>query len=220
MDSRPGHAFQPPSTGDSRSPCPGLNAAANHHYLPHSGRDLSVFQLTRAIHELYSISYPLSIGLAVMGVILCGKRGKVDLADLAKHNLIEHDASLAHEDVQDGDNKNVSPRFLEEFLSESSDGRSLSWADYARLRVKREARIPAPLGLAHRGLAQGETALSIMVMGDGKQVPIDVARTWYGEEKLPPGWMPQRTLGLLKISWSIWMFGGMIGKVRQGKKVD
>lgn len=129
-----------------------------------------------------------------MGVVLCGKRGKVDLADLAKHNLIEHDASLAHKDTQDGDNKNVSPHFLEELISESSDGHSLSWADYARLRVKREARIPAPLGLAHRGLAQGETALSVMVMGDGRRVPIDVARTWYGEEKLPVGWRPQRTV--------------------------
>ena len=36
------HAFNPPSnvntqTGDQRGPCPGLNAMANHGYLPHNG---------------------------------------------------------------------------------------------------------------------------------------------------------------------------------------
>jgi hypothetical protein len=33
------HAFTPPNfaAGDQRGPCPGLNALANHNYLPHHG---------------------------------------------------------------------------------------------------------------------------------------------------------------------------------------
>lgn len=31
------HAFVPPSSTDLRGPCPGLNALANHNYLPHDG---------------------------------------------------------------------------------------------------------------------------------------------------------------------------------------
>ena len=31
------HAFTPPGNGDQRGPCPGLNALANHNYLPHNG---------------------------------------------------------------------------------------------------------------------------------------------------------------------------------------
>lgn len=33
------HTFTPPdfSAGDQRGPCPGLNALANHNYLPHNG---------------------------------------------------------------------------------------------------------------------------------------------------------------------------------------
>lgn len=31
------HAFVPPGPNDIRGPCPGLNAAANHNYIPHSG---------------------------------------------------------------------------------------------------------------------------------------------------------------------------------------
>ncbi len=31
------HAFKAPGSGDLRGPCPGLNALANHGYLPHNG---------------------------------------------------------------------------------------------------------------------------------------------------------------------------------------
>jgi len=31
------YAFVPPGSGDARGPCPGLNAMANHGYLPHNG---------------------------------------------------------------------------------------------------------------------------------------------------------------------------------------
>lgn len=31
------NAFVPPGPGDIRGPCPGLNALANHNYIPHNG---------------------------------------------------------------------------------------------------------------------------------------------------------------------------------------
>ncbi len=31
------HQYVPPGSGDIRGPCPGLNAAANHGFLPHNG---------------------------------------------------------------------------------------------------------------------------------------------------------------------------------------
>jgi hypothetical protein len=31
------HAFVPPGSSDLRGPCPGLNAMANHAYIPHNG---------------------------------------------------------------------------------------------------------------------------------------------------------------------------------------
>lgn len=31
------HAFVPPGSSDLRGPCPGLNAMANHNYIPHNG---------------------------------------------------------------------------------------------------------------------------------------------------------------------------------------
>ena len=37
IDTTGAHAFVPPAATDLRGPCPGLNALANHNYLPHDG---------------------------------------------------------------------------------------------------------------------------------------------------------------------------------------
>lgn len=41
------HAFVPPGAGDYRGPCPGLNAFANHNYIPHNGI-ATISQFTQA----------------------------------------------------------------------------------------------------------------------------------------------------------------------------
>ena len=43
------HAFVPPRSGDLRGPCPGLNAMANHAYIPHNG----VATITQFIQGTY-----------------------------------------------------------------------------------------------------------------------------------------------------------------------
>lgn len=44
------HAFVAPGPTDQRGPCPGLNALANHGYLPHSGI-ATIEQFTQATGE-------------------------------------------------------------------------------------------------------------------------------------------------------------------------
>ncbi|CAE6525400.1 unnamed protein product [Rhizoctonia solani] len=215
MDAAPGHEFQPPTPEDSRSPCPALNAAANHNYLPHSGKKLGFIQLCKAVHEVYGISYPLAAILSIGGILLCGSKGKLDLAQLAKHNKIEHDGSLAHEDLADGDNNNVSARLVNELVGDSTDGQGLSFHDLARARIRREKR---PLDSVHSRFAQGESVFSVMVMGDGKQISCDVIKTWFGEERLPSGWKPQRPMGLWNVFRLTRMFGHLVDDVKQGEK--
>lgn len=173
---------------------PPYQRTSNLAYSPHSGRNLTPLQLIRSIHELYGLSYPLATLLTLGGILVCGRWGKLDLESLAKHNRIEHDASLVHQDARDGDNKNVCPYLVGELLAQSSNGRALSWADYARARARREQAASKPLDSLHSNISRGESVMSVMVMGDGKEVPLDVAKTWYGEEKLPAGWMPRGTL--------------------------
>ena len=43
------YVYQPPGPTDSRSPCPALNALANHGYLPRDGKNISPDVLQRAI---------------------------------------------------------------------------------------------------------------------------------------------------------------------------
>ena len=48
------HAFHPPTTGDQRGPCPGLNALANHGYISRDGV-ASFAEAVSAINEVYGM---------------------------------------------------------------------------------------------------------------------------------------------------------------------
>lgn len=51
------YRYQPPEPNDSRSPCPALNALANHGYLPRDGKNIPPEVLQRAIQVMIFISY-------------------------------------------------------------------------------------------------------------------------------------------------------------------
>lgn len=54
---------------DIRGPCPGLNTAANHNFLPHDG--ITTFnELVDAQQNLYNVGYDLANLLAVLGLTL------------------------------------------------------------------------------------------------------------------------------------------------------
>ena len=74
------HAFEAPGPGDIRGPCPGLNTAANHHFLSHDG--ITTFnELVDAQQNLYNVGYDLAVTLATLGVALDGDvvTGKLSL---------------------------------------------------------------------------------------------------------------------------------------------
>ncbi len=50
------HAFTPPNiqAGDLRGPCPGLNALANHNYLPHNGW-ATISQFVTAVNQVFGM---------------------------------------------------------------------------------------------------------------------------------------------------------------------
>lgn len=58
---KPGHGgvwplYEPPKQGDSRSPCPALNAMANHGILPRGGKNIRFTDMSRTIHETYNVA--------------------------------------------------------------------------------------------------------------------------------------------------------------------
>jgi hypothetical protein len=62
----PGHGgqwppFEAAKEGDSRSPCPALNAMANHGILPRDGKNIRYIDLSKKIHETYNFANTVSI---------------------------------------------------------------------------------------------------------------------------------------------------------------
>jgi hypothetical protein len=56
--------WQAPTATDIRGPCPGLNALANHGYLPRDGKKIHVTDIVTAMdqHLGIAVSFPFSFG--------------------------------------------------------------------------------------------------------------------------------------------------------------
>ncbi|KAF8153922.1 hypothetical protein B0H34DRAFT_661502 [Crassisporium funariophilum] len=67
------HEFRRSQPGGSRSPCPALNALANHGYISREGTGIKFWELTKVMVDVYNITYPLAILLSLAGFITCGK---------------------------------------------------------------------------------------------------------------------------------------------------
>ncbi|KAF8600910.1 Cloroperoxidase [Ceratobasidium sp. AG-I] len=180
---------------DSRSPCPALNALANHGHLPHDGKNISWFRLVSAIRRVYNFSFLHAAVLSTAGVHACGNwfTLSLTLADLAAPGKLEHDASIAHLDLP-ADVNVPAPEVIEELITHSKDGKTLTFHDLAEARIKREEIIAQPLDDFTAAIACGEAINFLRSMGDGATVSVERARIWLGEERLPDDYSPPATL--------------------------
>ncbi|KAL2064663.1 hypothetical protein VTL71DRAFT_3801 [Oculimacula yallundae] len=113
------HAFVAPVKGkDLRGPCPGLNAAANHGYIPHNGV-LNSQETITGLANAYGMGPDLALGLAAVAVLFDGDittlewsiGGPQDVGPLQagvfgkprglsnSHNNYEGDASIGRPDA-------------------------------------------------------------------------------------------------------------------------
>ncbi|KAF9458578.1 Chloroperoxidase [Collybia nuda] len=191
------HEFISPKFGQSRAPCPALNALANHGYISHDGKNLTVPELVRALQQVYHLSFTLALVLSLAAVIFCGNGFRLDLGDLCKRNKIEHPGSLVHDDCLPGQqfaSSVPSSKLLRCFLRYAPRGHGLNLDDFATARVDRESKLALPLDQLHSQIATGESALTWLVMKDQHdEVPKEIIKEWYGEERLPHGWVPPAT---------------------------
>ena len=65
------YAFVAPGPTDQRGPCPGLNAAANHGYLPHNGV-ANIQQFITGTYQVFGMAQDIAGFLAVYGAIFDG----------------------------------------------------------------------------------------------------------------------------------------------------
>jgi len=206
------HEWSPPKEGDSRSPCPALNAMANHGYLPHDGMNISIFRLIGALRACYGLSLPFSVFLAIGSFFLLKRISPVSLEQIGKHNCIEHNASLVHDDCPSTEEYapiRVVPALLESLIGRRpSDEKKpdavasddlLEIEDVAKFRLRRENEC-GPVDSVHAEIARGEMAIALGVwehkVGSHAGIRKDWLRDWFEYGRLPNGWRPTHSQGL------------------------
>lgn len=101
------YPFRVPLPSDLRSPCPALNAAANHGILPRNGRDIDLETVGAAVLLAYNMTYEtmLVVGTPGLTTSTTGNASTFHLSDLAQHTpqAVEHDGSLSRDDAYFGD---------------------------------------------------------------------------------------------------------------------
>jgi hypothetical protein len=196
------HVWKAAGAGDLRSPCPALNTAANIGYLPRSGSNLTAEMLATAVVNIYNVDPSFAKTLAEQGFSGVAAKGAkhITLADLSKHDAVEHDASLTRKDEKQGDNHSVQKDLVEALIADAAPSTYLSIATLAKSRARRERESKAAgspaLSLKATTLAYGEAALVLQTLGHlgdqkgktGFNVPAEAVRQWMGKENLPDGW--------------------------------
>ncbi|KAF2122406.1 Chloroperoxidase [Lophiotrema nucula] len=137
-----GHQYQAPGSGDKRGPCPGLNAAANHGFLPRNGLP-TIAQTVSGLGAAYGFGSEFAAALAVIAITLTGdpvgQKWSVGgpftpvLGGLLStpggisysHNTYESDASIVRQDayLNNGDASSLIVSQFQSLLSKAnSDG--------------------------------------------------------------------------------------------------
>ena len=167
-----------------------------------------MFDFVYALKSGYHLSTIFAWFLTIGGFILLQQFGRISLGDLARHNHIEHDASLVHHNTEL--EAEYAPCEVDDALVDAlcSDARPsgdkglrMNAEDVARARIRRENESPV-LNFLRAEIARGEMAIALGVFG-GKNgshdgVPIEWLKEWIQYERLPRGWKYTHTQGFLE----------------------
>lgn len=195
--------WHPPSTGDIRGPCPGLNSLANHGFISRNGKGITVPMVIKAQHEVYNISTELATIVALGGLMTSDDpfSGAFDLDDLSKHNMIEHDASLSRADINLGGDdhtfrQDIFNTVLAFFTGPNVTIPAAALARYNRVLTEKYRDSHFSYGPDQQRSAYLETALYILTMVNPKTgaTPVEFVRIFFEQERLPynEGWRPPK----------------------------
>ncbi|KAK5995406.1 Chloroperoxidase-like protein [Cladobotryum mycophilum] len=201
-DIRPWKAAGP---GDSRGPCPMVNTLANHGYLPHNGRNISVEQFGEAVQAATNLEALFGSGTARIFANGWG-HDVFDLEDLHTPGLLQHVSSLTRDDSKPGAMKPVpNPNRIARMFADSPS-KYVTIDTVATTRIRDEkASLPATMNESQTKASLLEGALVATLMMEGpipaaatmpkKEqffAPKDRVKVWLSEERFPTelGWGP------------------------------
>lgn len=171
-----------------------LNLLANHHILPHDGKNITKEAVMQALTTSINLGPKIADTFASKAVTMNpdGKGTSFDLNHLAKHGPIEHDSSLSRSDFHLGDNHTYSHEVWNDTIesygdNEMTDFKLASRARYSRLmKCKKEHEAVGRsfrYGVIEFILSYGETALFLGILGDpvhGK-IPVSYVKALFGK---------------------------------------
>jgi hypothetical protein len=149
---------------------------------------------------------------------MCGRHFKIDLEDLARHNVIEHDASLVHANAIPSGRYapvNVDKALLQDLLDVSKDPDVLTFDDLVTVRANRDKTLGRPLNKTLATVVRGEVAMTVQIFGDQEgNMPKQFLQEWFGKEQLPSGWVkPAVAIGI----WNTSRIANWVGELVKKK---
>ncbi|EME43728.1 hypothetical protein DOTSEDRAFT_23861 [Dothistroma septosporum NZE10] len=198
-----GYEYIAPGPNDVRSPCPGINSAANHGYLPRSGKNLTPAVVAQGLLE--GLNVGLDFGLPVAQGATASNpdplAGTFNMDQLREHNFpIEHDVSLSRQDFYQGDNLHFNQSVFNQVLAfykgkNSTDIPSAANALWSRVHTQRKLNGNKEIYSGRQlVLSLVETSLYMSLMGNPVtgDAPIEYVKSFFEHERLPYelGWTP------------------------------
>ncbi|KAK8065500.1 Cloroperoxidase [Apiospora hydei] len=190
--------WTPPGPGDVRGPCPMLNSLANHAYLPHDGKNIDVAITKKALLDALNIDEDLGQFLFENAIITnpVPNATAYSLADLSRHNVLEHDASFSRQDAHFGPQDVFDPKIFAETQSywhgPVINVTMAAQARQARIRTSNATNPEYSLSPLGRGFSLGEAAAYLIILGDrdNHTARKNVVEYLFENERLPTklGW--------------------------------
>ncbi|KAK2032991.1 Cloroperoxidase [Colletotrichum zoysiae] len=182
-----------PTITDRRSPCPMVNALANHGYLPRNGLNVSLADLITGFTAAVNLDPAATtlVGQKALLTSTTGNNATFNLDDLNTHGIIEHDGSLSRNDIYFGDNHSFNLTIWESVASQFTNSTiSIPTAAKARgARLQAAAAANPEFNLTAEGAQFSfiETALYLSVFGnlDDGNARTDWVRVLFEKERLP-----------------------------------
>ncbi|KAL5118667.1 hypothetical protein ACEQ8H_003344 [Pleosporales sp. CAS-2024a] len=194
--------FQPPGAGDVRSPCPGLNALANHGFLHHDGKNMTIPHLIQGLAEGLNMGADFTVAVGGAGLLSSPfpLAGSFDLDDLNQHNFpIEHDASMSRQDAALGNDQVFYEPNWDQYISffdgkTTADVPTASKAKFARYADSLAKNPDFTYGPREATISYGENAIYLQALSDpvSGAANVEYIKTLFEKEMLPfaQGWRP------------------------------
>ncbi|GAB7325084.1 hypothetical protein MBLNU13_g09174t1 [Cladosporium sp. NU13] len=194
--------YQRPGPDDSRSPCPALNAIANHGFIKRSGKNVNLPEIILGLFFGLGVSPEVSGVIGALGMASSSKPLTLgfDLHDLSKHMFaIEHDCSFSRQDALIGDNNAFNQELWEVALAKINGSKHVNPIEIGRAksaRIQDALRRNPQSVYGPRAAAFGYLEHGLLLTALGSPIPgisrLDYLRCFFEDERLPYhlGWRP------------------------------